>query len=66
MGGGLGKKEGEVFLRGWGYAHYQLGNNFNCDFNLLIPMSLLLISNKKKYHLAMDWLLIITFDVIRR
>ena len=47
MGGGLGKKEGGVFLRGWGYAHYQLCNNFNCDFNLLIPMSLLLISNKK-------------------
>ena len=28
-------------------AHYDLGNNFNCDFNLLIPMSSLLISNKK-------------------
>ena len=67
MGGGLGKKEGGVFLRGWGYAHYQLCNSFNCDFNLLIPMSLLLISNKKKYYLAIDWLLIITFDdVIRK
>ena len=48
-------------------AHYELGNNFNCDFNLLMPMSLLLISNKKKYYLAIDWLgLIITFDVVRR
>ena len=36
-------------------AHYELGNNFNCDFNLLMPMSLLLISNKKKV-LSGNWL----------
>ena len=39
---------------------------FNCDFKLLMPMPSLLISNKKKYYLAIDWLLIITFDVVRR
>ena len=50
-GGGLGKKEVGMFLRGLGgvipNAHYKIGNNFNCDFNLLMPMSSLLISNKK-------------------
>ena len=47
---GLEKKTGCVFESGGeGYpnAHYEVGNNFNCDFNLLIPMSSLLISNKK-------------------
>ena len=37
----------------------KLGNNFNCHTNLLIPMSLLFISN-----LAIGWLLTITFDLI--
>ena len=46
-------------------THYKLGNNFNFDFNLLMPMSSLLISNKK-YYLAIDWLLTITVDVVRR
>ena len=36
-------------------THYQLGNNFNCDFTLLMPMSSLLISNKKKV-LPCNWL----------
>ena len=39
---------------------------FNCDFKLLMPMPSPLIANKKKYYLAIDWLLIITFDVVRR
>ena len=43
----------------------KLVNNFNCDTNLLMPISLLLIFFKKKYYLAIGWLLIITFDVIR-
>ena len=76
----LPKKGGETWQkRGWGVfeggegggrwypnAHYELGNNFNCDFSLLMPMSSLLISNKEKYYLAIDWLLIITFNVVRR
>ena len=55
-------------VRGGWYpnALYKLGHNFNCDFNLLMSMSSLLISNKKKYDLAIDWLLIIPFDVVRR
>ena len=36
-------------------THYELGNNFNCDFNLPMPMSSLLISNKKKVPLC-NWL----------
>ena len=71
--GWLGKKEwGFVFERGGGgggeypNAHYELGNNLNCDFNLVMPMSSLLISIKKKHYLAIDWLLIIAFDVVRR
>ena len=59
------KREG-VFLRGLGGLYYELGNNFKCDSNLMMPMSSLLISNKKKYYLSIDWLLIITFDVVRR
>ena len=57
-----------MFLRGLvgRGAHYELGNNFNCDFNLLMQMSLLLISKKEKYYLAIDWLLMINFDVVRR
>ena len=43
----------------------KLGNNFNCDTNLLMTMSSLSISNKKKIYLALGWLLIITFDVVR-
>ena len=31
-----------------------------------MSMSSLLISNKKKYDLAIDWLLMIPFDVVRR
>ena len=41
---------------GWGFcqwgsypnAHYELGNNFNYDFNVPMPMFSPLISNKKK------------------
>ena len=55
-----------VVVGGYPNAHYELGNDFNCYFNLLMPMSSLLISNKKKYYLAVDWLLIITFDVVTR
>ena len=54
---GLGKKEGgDVFEDGGGggvgggwypNAHYELGNNFKYDFNFLMPMNSLLISNKK-------------------
>ena len=50
---GVGKKEGEGTFEGdWGGVippnrHYELGNNFNCDFNLLMPISSLLITNKK-------------------
>ena len=40
------KREG-VFLRGLGGLYYELGNNFKCDSNLMMPISLLLISNKK-------------------
>ena len=69
-GGGLGIKEEGVFLRVWERcypnAQHEIGNNFNCDFNLLMPMFSLLISIKKKYCLAIDSLLIITFDVVRR
>ena len=38
-----------VVVVGGGYpnAHYELGNNFKYDFNLLMPMNSLLISNKK-------------------
>ena len=43
----------------------KLGNNFNCDTNLLMVMSSLLISNKQKNYLAIGWLLIIAFDVAR-
>ena len=47
--------------RGWyPNAHHELGSNFNCDFNLLMPMSSLLISNKKKYCLAIDWRLLMS------
>ena len=42
----------------------ELGNSFNCDTNLLMPKSLLLIQIKK-HDLALRWLLIITFDVVR-
>ena len=62
---GLGKKEGWGAFEG-AIAHYELGHNYNCDFNLLMPMSSLLISNKKKYDLAIDWLLIMTFDAVKR
>ena len=41
----------------------KLGISFNCDTNLLMKISSLLISNKK--NLAIGWLLIITFDVVR-
>ena len=63
------KRQGGVFQGGGGWypnAHYELGNNFNFDFNLLMPMSSLLTSNKKKYYVALDWQLIITFDVVTR
>ena len=64
---GLAKKERGCFFGGMiPNAHYELGNNFNCDFILLMLMSSLLISNKKKYYLAIDWLPIITFNVVRR
>ena len=43
----------------------KLGNSFNCDSNLLMTMSSLLISNKKKNYLTIVWLLIIAFDVVR-
>ena len=43
----------------------KLGNNFNCDSNLLMTMSSSLISNKKKNYLTIVWLLIIAFDVVR-
>ena len=43
----------------------KLGNNFNCDSNLLMTVSSLLISNKKKNYLTIVWLLIIAFDVVR-
>ena len=68
-GGGGGRKKKKEGGGWYPDAHYELGNNFNSDFNLLMPMSSLLISNKKKYYLAIDaidWLLIITFDVVRR
>ena len=71
--GSLAKQsERGAFEGGWGggvwypNTHYEVGNNFNCDFNLLIPMSSLLISNKKKYYLAIDWLLTITANFVRR
>ena len=35
------------------FSSNKLGNNFNCDSNLLIPMSLLLISSKKV--LSCNW-----------
>ena len=52
INGGAWQKRGAVFLRGVGSewypnAHYKLGNNFNCDFNLLMSISSLLIWNKK-------------------
>ena len=54
-GGGLGKKEWGVFDGGaYPNLHYKLGNNFNCDFNLLMAMSLLLITNRK--WLSGNWL----------
>ena len=68
----MAKKSGDLFLREVGgggeypNAHYELGNNLNCDFNLVMPLSSLLISIKKKHYLAIDWLLIIAFDVVRR
>ena len=41
-------EEGVFEGRGWYLnAHYETGNNFNCDINLLVPMSSLLISNRK-------------------
>ena len=43
----------------------KLGSNFNCDTNLLMAMSSLLISKKQKNYLAIGWLLIIAFDVVR-
>ena len=60
----LPKKEGLAKKKGGGgwypNAHHELGSNFNCDFNLLMPMSSLLISNKKKYCLAIDWRLLMS------
>ena len=53
-GGGLGKKNGVVFEEGGGGG------------DTIMHMSSLLISNKNKYYLAIDWLLIITSDVVRR
>ena len=48
----VGKKQGGLFLRGWeGWypnAQYELDNNFNCDFKLLMSISSVLISNKKR------------------
>ena len=41
----------------------ELDNNFNLHKNCLMPMSSLFIS--KKDYLAIGWLLIITFDVVR-
>ena len=56
---GVGKKDG---VRGRGsdtpMHTMNLAITLTVIFNLLIPMSLLLISNKKKYYLATDWLLI--------
>ena len=46
-------------------AHCELGNNFNCDFNVPMPLFSPLISNKKKYYLAIDWPQL-TFDAVRR
>ena len=44
----------------------KLDNNFNCDHNLLMPKSSLKIQNIKKYYLAVNWLLITIFDVVRK
>ena len=66
-GRGLIKSRGGMFLRGkvdTSMHTMKLATTLNCDINLLVPMSLLLISNIKCY-LATDWLLIITFDVAR-
>ena len=51
-GGAWQKRVGGYFWGGMGGVtppnrHFELGNNFNCDFNLLMPMSSLLIANKK-------------------
>ena len=35
------------FLVWYPNAYYELGHNFNCDFNLLMPISSFLTSNKK-------------------
>ena len=60
---------GGVFQWGGGgwypNAHCELGNNFNCDFNVPMPLFSPLISNKKKYYLAIDWPQL-TFDAVRR
>ena len=61
---------GGVFQGGGGggwypNAHCELGNNFNCDFNVPMPLFSPLISNKKKYYLAIDWPQL-TFDAVRR
>ena len=69
MGKDLAKKRGGVFDGGVYVCGEEviplhtmtLAITFNCDFNLLVPMSSLLISNKNKYYLATDWL-----DVVRR
>ena len=56
MGGLVKDRKGNVFEgRGWyPNAHYETGNNFNCDINLLVPMSSLLILNRTV--LSCNWL----------
>ena len=58
MGGLVKDRKGNVFEgRGWyPNAHYETGNNFNCDINLLVPMSSLLILNRAV--LPCNWLAI--------
>ena len=56
MGGLVKDRKGNVFEgRGWyPNGHYETGNNFNCDINLLVPMSSLLILNRTV--LSCNWL----------
>ena len=49
--GGGGSSWGE---RLYPNAHFETGNNFNCDINLLVPMSSLLILNRTV--LSCNWL----------
>ena len=53
-----------VTIESFSLSSNKLDNNFDRDTNLLIPTSSLLILNKKCY-LAIGWVLIITFDVVK-